>query len=111
MKSRLGYSQRCVDEFMNAFCNSDRFIAPDARWDDIGFRVKTLRDVSSSNFMKRMDTLGISDLTDAQRKELEGFRQDKKDKLNKKKFSSDAMKRVQQAMRFKDRDGFDINNW
>ena len=29
MKSCLGYSQCCVDKFMNAFCDSNRFTAPD----------------------------------------------------------------------------------
>ena len=42
--------------------------------------------------MKRMDKFGISDLTSVQKKEPERFRQEKKDKLNKKKFSSNAMK-------------------
>ena len=93
---------------MNAFDESDRFAAPDAIWDSTTWAVKTLSDISSTDFLDKMEGFGIMEINDEQRAEMAKAKEAKKVKDAKKKFSSDAMLRVAEAMRFKDKEGLDL---
>ena len=88
-------TRRSVEQFLEAFEDTERFTAWDSSWCSETFTVKTVNSLANETMLCELDGLGCNDIPAELLIEM-------KTASSKKKFTSDAMERVAASMRFRD---------
>ena len=98
------YSRECVIAIMQGFADELRMSAMDSKWDGKNFCVRTLRSLSSNNFIKEMTKLDLVEIPEELRAEMKKGTGAKGGMT----FDDAAMDRVAEAMRFDNKEGCDL---
>ena len=91
----MGLTKRSVDQFLEAFADTDRFTAWDSLWCSETFTVKTLSSAVNASLLSELEGMGCDKIPAELLIEM-------KTAKSKNKFNTIAMERVAEAMRFKD---------